>query len=117
MLVFLYRHQTSLVSAEHIARLLGTATGEAVAALDHLESLGFVARSRTSQGVRLYQSTVPVNTPPGDACHRLLRIADSHAVRLLPTKRWWRGDRRSDTNERYAGLSSFQGGKTWRKVS
>jgi hypothetical protein len=116
MLVFLYRHQTSLVSAEHIARLLGYATGEAVAALDHLESLGFVARSRTSQGVRLYQFTVSVNTPPGDACHRLLRIADSRAVRLLLTKRWRRGDRRSDNN-RYAGLSSLAGAKTWRKVS
>ena len=117
MLVFLYRHQTSLVSAEHIARLLGYATGEAVAALDHLESLGFVARSRTSQGVRLYQFTAPANTPPGDACHRLMRIADSRVVRLLLVKRWGRGDHRSDTNNRYAGLSSFQGGKTWQKAS
>ena len=116
-LVFLFHHPTSLVSAEHIARLTGSATGAVIAALDHLEALGFVARSRTSQGVRLYQFTAPAHTPPGDACHRLMRIADSRAVRLLLTKRWRLGDRRSDNNNRYAGLSSLAGGKAWRKVS
>src|SRR5712691_2837465 len=53
MLVFLSRHQTSLVSAEHMARLLGYATGEVAAALKYLELLGFVERSRASQGVHL----------------------------------------------------------------
>jgi hypothetical protein len=94
MLVFLSRHQTSLLSAEHMARLLGYATGEVVAALEYLESLGFVERSRASQGVRLYQFTVPADSPPGAACHRLLRVADSRAVRLLLARRWQRGDRR-----------------------
>ena len=88
MLVFLYRHRTSLVSAEHIARLLGYATGEVVDVLEHLGSLGFVERSRASRGVRLYQFTAPANTPPGAACHRLMRCADSRAVRLLLAKRW-----------------------------
>jgi hypothetical protein len=117
MLVFLYRRQTSLVSAEHIARLLGYATGEAVAALDYLESLGFVARSRTSQGVRLYQFTAPAHTPPGEACHRLMHVADSRAVRLLLTRRWRHGDRSSNNNNSYAGWSNLAGGKTWRKAS
>jgi hypothetical protein len=117
MLVFLCRHQTSLVSAEHIARLLGYATGEVVAALDHLESLGFVERSHVSQGARLYQFTTPANTPPGDACHRLMRVADSRAVRLLLARRWRRGDRRSDNNNGYADLSGLVGGKTWRQAS
>jgi len=98
MLVFLSRHQTSLLSAEHMARLLGYATGEAVAALEYLESLGCVERSRASQGVRLYQFTVPADSPPGNACHRLLRLADSRAVRLLLVKRWQRGDHRSDNH-------------------
>src|SRR6266581_6479138 len=79
MLVFLYLHQTSLVSAEHIARLLGYATGEVAAALEHLESLGFVERSRVSQGARLYQFTARAHTPPGAACHRL--IASQTAAR------------------------------------
>src|SRR5262245_28301570 len=117
MLVFLYRHKTSLVSAEHIARLLGYATGEAVAALEHLEALGFVARSRTSQGVRLYQFTAPTHTPAGDACHRLMRVADSRAVRLLLAKKWQRSDRRSNTSNSYAGLFGPRGVKPWRKVS
>jgi len=117
MLVFLYRHQTSLVNAEHIARLLGYTTGEVVAALEHLESLGFVARSRVSQGVRLYQCTAPADTPPGAACHQLMRVADSRAVRLLLAKRWRRGDRRPDTNHRYAGVVDREGGTTWRKAS
>jgi DNA-binding MarR family transcriptional regulator len=66
VLVFLYRHQSSLVSAEHIPRFLGYANAEVVAALDSLESSGLVERSRVSQGVRLYQVTA----------HRLtLRVA------------------------------------------
>jgi len=116
MLVFLYRRQTSLVSAEHIARLLGYPPDEAVAALDDLESLGFVTRSRTSQGVRLYQFTAPAHTPLGNACHRLMRVADSRTVRLLLTKRWRHSERRSNNNN-YAGWSSLAGGKTWRKAS
>lgn len=46
MLVFLYHHQTTLVGAEYIARLLGYATAPVVAALEVLESLGLVGRSR-----------------------------------------------------------------------
>ncbi len=56
VLVFQYRHQSSLVSAEHIAHFLGYATAEVVAALDSLESSGLVERSRVSQGVRLIPS-------------------------------------------------------------
>jgi DNA-binding MarR family transcriptional regulator len=80
VLVFLYRHQSSLVSAEHIARFLGYATAEVVAALDSLESSGFVERSRVSQGVRLYQLTAPADP-------RLMTLADSHTVRLFLARR------------------------------
>jgi DNA-binding MarR family transcriptional regulator len=83
VLVFLYRHQSSLVSAEHIARFLGYATAEVVAALDSLESSGLVERSRVSQGVRLYQLTVPADPTRRDALERLTTLADSHTVRLL----------------------------------
>src|SRR5713226_4063827 len=57
VLVFLYRHQSSLVSAEHFARLLGYAAGDVSAALASLKSSGLVGCSRVSQGVRLYQLT------------------------------------------------------------
>ena len=83
VLVFLYRHQPSLVSAEHIARLLGYATAEVIAALDSLESSGLVQPSWVSQGVRLYQLTAPADPTRRDALERLMTRADSHTVRLL----------------------------------
>jgi hypothetical protein len=115
-LVFLYRHQASLVSAEHISSLLGYATGEVVAALEHLESLEFVKPSRASQGVRLYQSSAPVDPPRGDSFDRLMSLADSRAVRLLLAKRWRRGDR-SDPNKNHSPLPDTERGKTWLKAS
>ena len=87
VLVFQYRHQSSLVSAEHIARLLGYATAEVVAALDSLESSGPVERSRVSQGVRLYQVTASADPARRDALERLMTLADSHIVRLFLGRR------------------------------
>src|SRR5438132_603248 len=98
VLVFLYRHQSSLVSAEHIARFLGYATAEVVAALDSLESSGLVERSRVSQGVRLYQLTAPADPTRSDASERLMTLADSHTVRLLLAQRL-RGSDRPDQNK------------------
>ena len=83
MLVFLDRHPSILVSTDHIALLVGYATDEVVAALDSLESSGFVERSRVSQGVRMYQLTAPADTTRRDALERLMTLADSHTVRLL----------------------------------
>ena len=93
VLVFLYRHQSSLVSAEHIARFVGYATAEVVAALDSLESSGLVERSRVSQGVRLYQLTAPADPTHSDALERLMTFADSHTVRLLLARRRGGSDR------------------------
>ena len=87
VLVFQYRHQSSLVSAEHIARFLGYATAEVVAALDSLESSGLVERSRISQGMRMYQLTAPADPTRRDALERLMTLADSHTVRLLLARR------------------------------
>jgi len=98
VLVFLYRHQSGLVNAEHIARLLGDATAEVVAALDRLESSGLVERSRVSQGVRWYQLTAPADPTPRDALKRLMTLADSHTVRRL-LGRTLRGSDRPDQNK------------------
>ena len=87
VLVFLYRHQSSLLSADHIAQFLSHANAEVVAALDSLESSGLVARSRVSQGVRLYQLTAPADPVRRDALERLITLADSHTVRLLLARR------------------------------
>jgi MarR family len=95
VLVFQYRHQPSLISADHIARFLGYATAEVVAALDSLESSGLVERSRVSQGVRLHQLTALPPVPPpeggqseaGLALERLLTLVDSRTLRVLQARR------------------------------
>src|SRR6185437_18171 len=86
VLVFLYHHQTSLIGADHLARLLGYAIEPVVGALDHLESLGFVGRSRVSQGARLYQFLAPSEPPRGNAFERLLSLHDHRAGRLALCK-------------------------------
>ena len=87
VLVFQYRHQSSLVGAEHIARFLGYATAEVVAALDSLESSRLVERSRASQGACLYEVTALADPTRRDALERLMTLADSHTVRLLLARR------------------------------
>jgi hypothetical protein len=93
VLVFLYRHQTSLVGADLIARFLGYANGPVVAALDVLEGLGLVARSRVSLIVRLYQFSMPSAPPRGDAWARVLALASHRAGRVRLSTRLRGGDR------------------------
>jgi hypothetical protein len=95
VLVFLYHHQMSLVGADVIAHLLGYASGPVVAALDVLECLGFVARSRVSQVVRLYQFIVPSDPPRGDAWACLLALASHRAGRVRLATRLRGGDHTS----------------------
>jgi hypothetical protein len=93
MLVFLDRHPSILDSNEHIARFVGYATAEVVAALDSLESSGFVERSRVSQGVCMYQLTAPADPTRQDALEQLMTFADGHTVRLLLARRLRGSDR------------------------
>jgi hypothetical protein len=92
VLLFLYRHQTSLVGADFIARLLGYASAPVVDALDVLEFLELVERSRVSQIVRLYQFTMPSDPQRGDAWKSLLALASDRAGRVLLSKRLRGGD-------------------------
>ena len=114
VLVFLCRHLASLVSAEHIAWLLGYDTGAVVAALDSLEKLGLVDRSRVDQGVRLYQYAAPASPGLKDPLGRLLTFADSRAGRLLLIKKL----RRSKPPKPDNGLpaSQVRGGTPWLKA-
>src|SRR2546425_13339499 len=93
VLVFLYRHPISLLGAEYLACLLGYASGPVVAALDVLEALRLVERSRVSQGVRLYRFTVPADRQRGDASERLFALANSRAGRVVLSKTLRAGDR------------------------
>jgi MarR family len=67
VLVFLYRHQSTLLGAADLARLLGYPSDSIVVALDSLEALELVSRSRVSQGARLYQFSIPLGPPRGEA--------------------------------------------------
>ncbi len=107
VLVFLYRHQPTLVRVEYIARLLGDATAEVVAALDSLESSGLVQPSRVFQGVRFYQLTAPADPTRRDALVRLMTLADSHTVRLLLGRRLRRNDR-PDQNKKAVRLRGVE---------
>jgi len=119
VLVFLYRHQTTLVSADHLARLLGHATEPVVAALDVLESRELVQRSRVSQGARLYQFTAPTKPPTDDAFERLLALAGHRAGRLLLAKQSRRGDQPPQEQLQAARQRDQERDErkaTWRKV-
>jgi DNA-binding MarR family transcriptional regulator len=85
VLVFLARHQTTLLGAASLARLLGYATEPMVAALDHLEALALVERSRVSQGARLYQCTVPRLAPRREAFAQLQALAGDRTGRVRIT--------------------------------
>ena len=115
VLVFLYRHLSCLVSGEHIARLLGYPTAEVVTALDALESLGFVERSRVDRGVRLYQFTASPDSPRGDALGRLLTVADSRAGRLLLALKLHHSNRPAQSDGLYR-VQRGEGSAPWRRA-
>jgi len=79
VLVFLYKHQSALLAVADLARLLGYPSHDMVIALDSLEALELVVRSRVSQGARLYQFSVPIDSPRGVAFLRLYTLANHPA--------------------------------------
>jgi hypothetical protein len=92
VLIFLYRHQTSLVGGDLIARFLGYANGPIVDAMDALEGQGLVRRSRVSLIARLYQLGIPSDPPGSDAWARLLDLTSTRAGRVRLSKHSWGGE-------------------------
>ena len=82
VVVFLYRHQTTLLGVVDLARLLGYTSNTIVAALDVLEFRELVARSRVFQGARLYQFRVPPDPSCAEAFARLQALAADRAGRV-----------------------------------
>jgi hypothetical protein len=82
VLVFLSRHQATLLGTESLARLLGYALEPLVAALDTLEALALVERSRVFQGAHLYHCLLPRGTPRGAAFAQLQALASHRAGRI-----------------------------------
>jgi DNA-binding MarR family transcriptional regulator len=81
VLLFLFRHQTTLLGVEYLAHLLGYTTEAVVAALDVLEARELVARSRVSQGARLYKFLAPLASPSGEAFAQLQALTSDRVGR------------------------------------
>jgi DNA-binding MarR family transcriptional regulator len=86
VLIFLYRHQSSLASAEQIARLLGHPNEAVDRALETLERHKLIQRSRPSQGVRFYKLFSEAQLDPGNRLRQLTRFAAHRSGRLLLVK-------------------------------
>jgi DNA-binding IclR family transcriptional regulator len=84
VLMFIYRHGTSLADAERLARLLGYNRAAVGAALDTLTSSGLVQRSRNSNGIRLYRFADGIpDESRRRALEELTKLADERRGRLL----------------------------------
>jgi DNA-binding MarR family transcriptional regulator len=79
---FVYRHITSLTTAEQIARLLGYESAVVGGALDRLESQKLIERSRPSRGVRLYRVTNSKDVEHQRCLQELVSLSESRAGRL-----------------------------------
>src|SRR5437763_3413121 len=82
VLVFLHRHRNTLLSADQVARLTCYGTAPVVTALDHLELLGMVERSRLSQGARLYR-VIGFDGPRAHAFRELMALTERRSGRLV----------------------------------
>jgi predicted transcriptional regulator len=83
VLLFLHRRKTSLTSAAQIAHLVGYGKSLVGEALDSLVHLGIVRRSRSSQGIRLYDFSPQESYVHQESLNKLLTISDSRSGRLL----------------------------------
>jgi DNA-binding transcriptional ArsR family regulator len=79
---FVYRHVTSLTTAEQIARLVGYESGVVGGALDRLESQKLIERSRPSRGVRLYRVLNSKDVEHQRCLQELVTLSESRAGRL-----------------------------------
>jgi DNA-binding MarR family transcriptional regulator len=100
---FVYRHVTSLTSADQIARLVGYESRVVGGALDRLERQQLIERSRLSRGVRLYRVLNSKDVEHRRCLRELLTLSESRAGRLELAKRlpvqpdWVREERLADS--------------------
>lgn len=109
VLVFLYRHPTSLLSGENIARMVGYPISAVMTAVDSLEPLGFLQRSRVAHGRRLYQLAMPSDPRRGEAFDKLLALTDNRAGRLLLRRALQRTNLPTKTRGRSSGKEASGG--------
>jgi DNA-binding transcriptional ArsR family regulator len=84
---FVYRHATSLTSADQIARLVGYESKVVGKALDRLERRKLIERSRSSRGVRLYRVITSMDDDHRRCLQELVSLSESRGGRLELVKR------------------------------
>jgi hypothetical protein len=85
-LAFLHCHVASLGTAAQIARSIGYDHVEIGAALQRLEALNLIQRSRASQGVRMYQLSSATDPSPRSSLLALMSLALNRTGRVLLLK-------------------------------
>lgn len=100
VLVFLHRHDASLLGAEQIAKLLGYETADVLAALESLYAHHLLKQSRPSNGARLYQFCHgSLEDPLRHAFDGLMSLASSRSGRLDMVKFLRKTESRGSINQ------------------
>ena len=86
VLTFIYQHGASLCTAAQIARLVGYDKAETIAALQKLEALSLIERSRVMQGIRFYRLSVPTDPVRHRCLVEMMGLTQDRAGRLLALK-------------------------------
>ena len=87
LLVFLHRHQNSLLTAEQISLLLGPGTPAIRQALRTSETAGLIRCSRSSQGIRFYRLAASVDGALQDAFELLVSLLKNPLARDFVARR------------------------------
>jgi len=85
-LTFVYKHGAILCTAAQIARLIGCDMAETGAALQKLERLGLIQRSRAAQWIRFYRFSPPPEPTRHSCFLELMRLTQDRAGRVLLLK-------------------------------
>jgi DNA-binding MarR family transcriptional regulator len=86
VLAFVYRHGASLVSTEHIARLVGYEPAVVGSALDQLERAKIIELSRSSRGVHFCRLVASMDVGRQRALQQLVSLSETRAGRVLLKK-------------------------------
>jgi biotin operon repressor len=87
VLAFLYRHGTSLASAEQLGQMIGIGSDAIRDAIDLLTSAGLIVRSSSARGVRLYRlATAIENDTRQHSLDELMKLSGDRRSRLLLLK-------------------------------
>jgi DNA-binding MarR family transcriptional regulator len=86
VLVFMYRHGTSLANADQIAPLIGYEGAMVARTLDWLEREKLIERSRASRGVHFYQIVVSTDAGRQRYLQQLIALSETRTGRLLLAK-------------------------------